>query len=109
MATIGKKISLDEMIARARKDNHTHDFVQANYAQVVAEVETELGPQVPPITLRRGRPRKGETADTVQVKSVKMTPDFWISFQALAEADGMNMHAAMRAALVEWMARHQAS
>jgi hypothetical protein len=51
---IGKKITLDEMLARAKKDNHTHDYVQANYAKVVAEVEAEYGPQVPAMILRRG-------------------------------------------------------
>ena len=109
MATIGKKITLDEMLARAKKDNHTHDYVQANYAKVVAEVEAEYGPHVPAMILRRGRPRKGEVAETVQVKSIKMTPDFWEAFQAQAEAEGLNLHAAMRAALVEWASRHRAS
>jgi len=109
MATIGKKITLEEAIRRAQQDHHTHDYVQANYAKVVAEVEAEFGPQVPAMILRRGRPRKGEVPAMVQVKSIKMTPDFWEAFQAQAEAAGMNLHAAMRAALVEWASRHRAS
>jgi hypothetical protein len=108
-STNGKKVTLDEMVAKAKNDHHTHDYVRANYAQVVTEVEAELGPQVPAMTLRRGRPRKGELPETVQVKSIKMTPDFWKAFQAQADAAGMNLHAAMRAALVEWTSRHRAS
>ena len=106
---LGKPITLDEAILRAREDQHTHDQVRANYAQVVADVEAELGPQVPALVLRRGRPRKGEQAETVQVKAIKMPPSFWETFQAQAEASGMNLHAAMRAALVEWSSRHRAS
>ena len=46
---------------------------------------------------------------TVPVKSIKMTPGFWVDFQAQAEAAGMNLHPAMRAALVAWASRHRAS
>lgn len=106
---LGKPVTLDEALRRAREDGHAHDQVRENYAQVVAEVEAELGPQVPALVLRLGRPRKGEQAESVQVKAIKMTPAFWDTFQSQAEAAGMNLHAAMRAALVEWSIRHRAS
>ena len=109
MPFVGKPITFEEAVQRAKEAGHTHDYVQANYAKVVAEVEAEYGPQVPAMVLRRGRPRKGEVAETVQVKSIKMTPDFWEAFEAQAENAGLNMHAAMRAALVEWADRHRAS
>ncbi len=54
-----------------------------------------------------GRPPKGEEAP-VQVKAVKMPPEFWDAFQAQAQEAGLTLHAAMRNALLEWAGKHKA-
>jgi predicted DNA-binding ribbon-helix-helix protein len=39
------------------------------------------------------------------VKAVKMPPAFWNALAVAARARGMTLHAAMRAALVDWLGR----
>jgi hypothetical protein len=60
------------------------------------------------IRIKPGRPPKGKEAP-IQVKAVKMAVAFWESFEFQAEAAGLTLHAAMRAALLEWASRHRAS
>jgi len=53
-----------------------------------------------------GRPPKGKEAPTV-TKAIKMPPDFWGEMETQARETGLNLHAAMRQALMEWTKRHQ--
>jgi hypothetical protein len=54
---------------------------------------------------KRGRPPKGAKVEPVVVKAVKMPPDFWNALEVAARARGITLHAAMRAALVDWLGR----
>ena len=52
----------------------------------------------------RGRPRKGaETGPTVP-RSIRFPQSVWKQLERRAKADGLTLHAAVRAAIVRWMA-----
>ena len=54
--------------------------------------------------LRRGRPSNGEDRKTV-AKSVRLPALVWEAVEAVARQKQLNVHQAMRAAIVEWLAR----
>lgn len=53
----------------------------------------------------RGRPKKGETAIGTSVRSLRLYTPEWAALEAVAEERGMSTHAAMREAVVQWLAR----
>jgi hypothetical protein len=63
-------------------------------------------PQLPAgsVLLRRGRPSKGESRKTV-VRSVRLPEDVWREVEAKARSKHLNLHQAMRAALLGWLQR----
>jgi hypothetical protein len=63
-------------------------------------------PQLPAdaVLLRRGRPRNGAARPTT-VRSVRLPDDLWARLEAASRAQGMNLHQAMRAALLGWIRR----
>ncbi len=102
---LGKKTSLDEAIKKAKKDGHTHDAVQANYAREALAAETELGPHVPPLLTPQGRPRKGEIVEAAVVHALRVKPSIWDNFAAKARTAGLTPNAAAQLALMEWAKR----
>lgn len=102
---LGKKTSLEEALKLARKDGHTHEAVQTNYAQEVHAVEAELGPQVPPLLTPQGRPRKGQTVEPAEVHALRVKPSIWDDFASKAKAAGLTPNAAAQLALMEWAKR----
>jgi len=53
----------------------------------------------------RGRPRKGtETGPTVP-RSVRFPLQLWKQLEAKAKAQGLSLHSALRAAILEWAKR----
>lgn len=54
------------------------------------------------VLLRRGRPSKGESKKTV-VRSVRLPAAVWEELEAKARAKHLNLHQAMRAALLRWL------
>jgi hypothetical protein len=56
------------------------------------------------VLLGRGRPRKGGSRPTT-VRSVRLPEALWARMDAQARAKGMNLHQAMRAALLGWIRR----
>lgn len=54
------------------------------------------------VLLRRGHPGKGKSRKTV-VRSVRLPEDVWKEFERKAEAKQLNVHQAMRAALLRWL------
>lgn len=62
----------------------------------------EIGPGA--VLLRRGHPGKGKGRKTV-VRSVRLPEAVWKDVQAAAKAKHLNLHQAMRAALLGWLRR----
>ncbi|MBI2373356.1 MAG: ribbon-helix-helix protein, CopG family [Deltaproteobacteria bacterium] len=56
------------------------------------------------VLLRRGRPGKAKSRKTV-VRSVRLPAEMWEELEAKARAKHLNVHQAMRAALVGWLRR----
>jgi hypothetical protein len=55
------------------------------------------------IHVGRGRPRKGtETGPTIP-RSVRLPADVWTHLERRAKAQGMPLHAALRAAVLAWI------
>jgi hypothetical protein len=60
----------------------------------------ELSPSA--IMVRRGRPGKGQARTTV-VKSIRLPEALWQKVAEKARAKHLNLHQAMRTALLRWM------
>ena len=56
------------------------------------------------IVLRRGRPANGSRR-TTRGRSVRLPESLWKELEAAARARGLNLHQAMRAALLGWLRR----
>lgn len=63
-------------------------------------------PQLPAgaVLLRRGHPGKGKRRTTV-VRSVRLPEALWKELERAARAKHLNLHQAMRAALLGWIRR----
>jgi len=61
-------------------------------------------PQIAPeaVLVRRGRPDHGTSRPTV-ARSVRLPPAVWKRLEAKARAERLNVHQAMRAALLGWL------
>ena len=102
---LGKKTTLDEALKKAKKDGHTHDALQANYARETLDAETELGPHVPAVLTPQGRPRKGQIVEAAEVHALRVKPSVWQEFARKASAAGLTPNAAAQLALMEWARR----
>ena len=56
------------------------------------------------VLLRRGHPGKGKRRTTV-VRSVRLPEELWQKLERTARAKRLNLHQAMRAALLGWLRR----
>jgi hypothetical protein len=105
-------ITLDQALAEARGKGRTVGELHARYEQSLQEAEAECGPQVPSLMLhllpKRGRPKMGEPIKPAKSKSIRMSPVFWDELQRLAVMEGLSLHTAMRAALLEWVGKRHA-
>lgn len=54
----------------------------------------------------RGRPRRGEETGPTVPRSIRFPDSIWKQIEERAAAEGITLHAALRAAVLEWMARH---
>ena len=92
--------SLDELVENEPVEFTPVERLRKNFRKIAADAEHRFGPHV---SLRRGRPRKGEKATGTVTKTVKHTPGFWNAMAAKAKAKGLTLHEAMRQALREWV------
>jgi hypothetical protein len=53
---------------------------------------------------RRGRPRDGDAPEGSRVKSVRFSDRLWDELERTAKKRGVSVHAAMREAIVKWLA-----
>jgi hypothetical protein len=56
------------------------------------------------VLLRRGHPGKGESRETV-VRSIRLPASVWRELEDKARSKHLNVHQAMRAALLGWLRR----
>ena len=63
------------------------------------------------INVTTGRPKKGEETGPTIPRSIRFPAPIWESLEERAKADGMTLHAALRAAVLAWVGgpspRHQ--
>lgn len=88
------------------------EVLRARHAEDVAWAEAQKNDpsEGPPIRIRisRGRPPIGEEAP-VQLKGLKMPKAFWAQMEDAARASGLNLHAAMREAVIQWTLNHRSN
>lgn len=53
----------------------------------------------------RGRPRKGEETGPTVPRSIRFPAAVWKRLEERAKAEGISLHAALRAAILEWAGR----
>jgi hypothetical protein len=106
-------ITIAKALARASADPNARalEELQARHWDSVKEAEDECGPDVPSVYLhllpRVGRPKKGQVVEQVQSKAVKMPPIVWKELKTLSGKKGMTLHALIRVALLEYLAKEQ--
>jgi hypothetical protein len=54
-----------------------------------------------------GRPRKGQETGPTIPRSIRFPVPMWKRLEKRAKAEGITLHAALRAAVLEWMSRAQ--
>ena len=57
------------------------------------------------VHVRPGRPRKGEETGPTIPRSVRFPAPVWKRLEDRARAEGITLHAALRAAIIEWVGR----
>lgn len=57
--------------------------------------------------LRRGRPKRGEVAVGTTARSVRLSTSEWAALELLATERGIAPNAAMREAIVQWIAQSE--
>jgi hypothetical protein len=57
------------------------------------------------VHFRVGRPSKGMETGPTEPRSVRFPSAVWKRLEARARAEGMTLHAALRAAILEWAAK----
>jgi hypothetical protein len=92
--------SLDNLVENEAVEFTPVERLRKNFRKIAADADQRFGPHV---SLRRGRPRKGEKAIGTVAKTVKHTPGFWNAMTTKAKAKGLTLHEAMRQALREWV------
>lgn len=92
--------SLKDLVANEPVEFTPAEQLRGQFHKIAADADRRFGPHV---SLRRGRPRKGEKATGTVAKTVKHTPGFWKTMASKARAQGLTLHEAMRQALGEWV------
>ena len=57
------------------------------------------------IQMGRGRPKKGQETGPTEPRSIRFPPSVWKEVEKRARGEGLTVHAALRAAVLEWVKR----
>jgi len=76
--------------------------LQSNFAEIAAEVEAQVGPQVPALLQRRGRPRKGQKLEPTATHSLRIQNALWAALESKASLAGLSLNQAANLAILEW-------
>jgi hypothetical protein len=56
------------------------------------------------VSVTQGRPRKGKETGPTVPRSIRFPAPVWETLEKLAQAEGLTLHAALRAAVLAWIA-----
>jgi hypothetical protein len=89
--------------ASLRAIPEVRDFAKAKlnpYATRIAieGIELQIGPH---------RPKVGKEVGTTETRTVRFPPQVWRAVERVAKRERLNLHAAMRLAIVEWVQRRE--
>jgi len=57
------------------------------------------------VHVRPGRPRKGTETGPTEPRSIRFPAPVWKALETRAKAQGLTLHSALRAAIIEWASR----
>jgi len=55
------------------------------------------------VHIRRGRPRKGTETGPTEPRSIRFPAPVWKLLEQRAKAEGLTLHSALRAAILDWV------
>jgi hypothetical protein len=67
------------------------------------EVAERIAAEGSTVHVTRGRPKKGEETGPTVPRSIRFPADVWRQLEARAKAEGVPLHAALRAAVLAWL------
>jgi hypothetical protein len=98
-----KEMTLSEILGHPAATGPSLEEIQANYPQIVAEVERASGPQVPARLPGPGRPAKGTRTVPTTTHCLRVADPIWESLSQKAHAAGISLNQAAQQALLEWV------
>lgn len=98
-----KPKSMEALLKMAPDTGFTSGFDSNANAEHVANHPEEWRPVV--LAAKPGRPRRGDEMGSI-VKSVRFPESVWGLLEEKAKAQHLNLHAALRAAVMEWASKH---
>jgi hypothetical protein len=75
--------------------------LEKNLDADAAWADAHYGPDVPPLTRPRGRPKKGSPAAHSTARTVRMADDAWVTAEALAAEIGVTRNAVLQIAVLK--------
>lgn len=98
-----KNLTLSEILGHPAALGPPLEEIQANYSQIVEEVEAESGPQVPARLHGPGRPPKGTRVIPTTTHCLRVPDPVWESLNRKARTAGISMNQAAQLAFLEWV------
>ena len=100
--TKGNAKSMDELLRLVPDTGLTSGKESNASAEYVAHPSEDWKPL---ILSQKGRPKRGEETGSI-TKSVRFPESVWRLMEEKAKAQHLNLHTAIRAAVLEWAAKH---
>jgi hypothetical protein len=93
------------------RENHTRGGVQIPFPEAIPADDNHSDPYAARVAaegivhVRRGRPKKGAETGPTEPRSIRFPAPMWKLLEERAKAQGLTLHSALRAAIIEWV-RH---
>lgn len=101
--SIKKPETMEELLQAAPDTGFTSGPESNTSAEHIAHHSEEWKPIV--LASSPGRPKRGEEMGSI-VKSVRFPETVWDLLEKKAKTQHLNLHAALRAAVLEWASKH---
>jgi len=98
-----KDLTLSEVLGHPATLGPSLEEIQANYDQIVMEVEKDCGPQVPARLHGPGRPPKGTRVLPTTTHCLRVPDPIWERLNLKARASGISLNQAAQLAFLEWV------